>query len=493
MSEKPEPGLSRRQFIKIGGIAGAAAQVGGIAGAALQAGRDKGSYTGWESFEGTTQSVDRDALAIRGPAYEKSGATRRPSRQTEYVFGRAGLFRRAMRSGWQPADGAEALDEPLRSYYAAHPDVLAKDVARETEIGPRGREHHAKYDGYFRLANAWSAGWADTFSRYPPRPQGPPEEADFKGVAREKLVPRSPELAARLIKTVAHHYGATLVGITALNPDWCYAENVRGGQRGEFAVPAHWKLAIALGVPHEWDQMLSNPAHGTSYDAYARAAIAAGRLAAFVKALGYPARPHTPPTNYDLIVPPILVDAGLGQQGRHGFVITPETGANFRAAVVTTDFPMACDKPIDFGVEEFCKTCKICAEQCPSGSISHADSNAGMYTRGYRHWEIDQTSCFNYWQAAMGPTGCRLCIATCPYSRKSNWVHEAARELSGADPTGVADEVMTWMQKALFPAPGAQAYLPPPDGRFAGYRPAPEWLEVEEWFDVEVNNPQLGG
>ena len=31
-----------------------------------------------------------------------------------------------------------------------------------------------------------------------------------------------------------------------------------------------------------------------------------------------------------------LVDAGIGQQGRHGYVISPELGSNMRAAVVTT-------------------------------------------------------------------------------------------------------------------------------------------------------------
>jgi reductive dehalogenase len=197
-----------------------------------------------------------------------------------------------------------------------------------------------------------------------------------------------------------------------------------------------------------------------------------------------------PPGSYDLVVPPILVDAGIGQQGRHGFVITPEFGANFRAAVVTTNFPMTVDRPIDFGVAEFCETCKICAEQCPSGSISFADSNEGMNTRGYNHWEINQTSCFNFWQQAMGPLGCRLCIATCPYSRKNNWVHGLARSASVHDPTGLVDDAMTWMQKQFFEAPGAQAYLPPPDGRFAGYRPPPEWLDIERWFDVDVENPQ---
>jgi reductive dehalogenase len=494
-----DKGVSRRELIKMGSVAGAALQVGGVAGAAFQAGRDHQSYGGWESHEGDTQFFNRSRYEIDGPAYETVGSTRRPAKMTEYIFGRANSFRRILMGRgpegqpWSPDDGIDALPEPFATYYREHPEILELDLKREREIYPKAREDQKKYGEYFELANAWSDGWSEVFYTYPPRIEEPPEVSDFQRIRRQPLQPKSPQLAAQLIKKTAHHYGSSLVGITKLNPDWVYDVNVRGGEQGPFVVPSHWEYAIAVGVPHEWDQMLSNPAHGTSYDAYARARIITARLATFIRRLGYPARAHMPPASYDVIVPPILVDAGLGQFGRNGIVITPEFGANFRAGVVTTNFPMAVDKAIDFGVDEFCRTCKICAEQCPSGSISFADSNENMTTRGYRHWEINQTSCFNFWGSAMGPTGCRLCIATCPYSRKNNWVHGLARTVSANDPTGAADSAMTWMQKRFFDAPKAQEYLPPPDGRFAGYRPAPDWLEIENWFDVDVVNPQTGG
>lgn len=497
MADQTKQGVSRRDFLKIGGLAAVALQVAGAAGAGLAAGKDYTSYTGWESFEGATQFVDRNKLEMKGPPYVKVGQTRRPSKQTEYIFGRARWFAKKWHGtedqpGWRPEDGLDVLEEPYASFYKEHPDALEADIRRETEIFPKNKEDRAKYGDYFALADAWSSGWSDIFPHYPPEPTAPPEISDFEGIRPEPLPFKSPEHAAALIKKVAYHFGATLVGITKLNPDWAYDVNVRGGEPGPFEVPKHWEYVIAVGVPQEWEQVMSNPAHGTSYDGYARARIAAGRMAAFVKNLGYPARAHVPPGSYDLIMPPILVDAGIGQQGRHGFVINPETGANFRCAVVTTNLPMAVDKPIDFGVAEFCNTCKICAEQCPSGSISLADSNEGMTTRGYRHWEINTATCLNFWESTMGPRGCRLCIATCPYSRRNNWVHAMARQASSNDPTGLVDRSMIWMQKSFFEAPGAQAYLPPPDGRFAGYRPAPEWLDVENWFDIKVNNPQIG-
>ena len=195
---------------------------------------------------------------------------------------------------------------------------------------------------------------------------------------------------------------------------------------------------------------------------------------------------------YDFIGVPILVDAGLGQLGRHGIVITPETGSNFRAAFVTTNLPLEIDKPIDFGVNEFCSQCKICAEICPSSSISFEPDNKDMTTRGYRHWEINQTSCFNFWIRSMGGIGCRLCLIACPYSRKNNWAHSLARSADTKDPTGLLDNGLTWFQKTFFKYPEPVEYLPPPDGRFATFREPPEWLTTENYMDIEILDPTKG-
>jgi hypothetical protein len=52
--------------------------------------------------------------------------------------------------------------------------------------------------------------------------------------------------------------------------------------------------------------------------------------------------------NYQVVVPPILLLAGLGEMCRIGdVVLNPFLGPRFKAAVVTTDLPLAADKPID--------------------------------------------------------------------------------------------------------------------------------------------------
>ena len=92
----------------------------------------------------------------------------------------------------------------------------------------------------------------------------------------------------------------------------------------------------------------------------------------------------------------------------------------------------------------------------------------------------------------MGGMGCRLCLVACPYSRKNNWVHGFARNLDAMDPTGLVDNGLTTMQKKLFVAPEASEYLPPPDGRFANFREAPDWLQVKKYLDMDVLDPTIG-
>jgi reductive dehalogenase len=519
-----EPGVTRRDFLKIGGAVAAAAQVGAVAGAGLAAGRDPSTWTGWQHLGDNTQFVDRKPLEIDELPYEIVGQTRRPT-AVESVFDRGSLIMRDMMSrrggrmrppekppeavGDIPPEAAPSYGPPqmkmppadqftgsLAAYYGKHPEVYELDRVRMESILPKKRRDEAKYGDYYTLINAWSDCWSTGVPI-----TELPEVSDFKTGGRmgggrkirEPVPFKSPRHASRLIKKVAHQFGASMVGITRMNPDWCYSHNLRGSKdRGHWEVPRHWEYVIAFGVPHQWEQVNSNPNCGTSFDAYSRATIAAQRLENFIKGLGYPARRHSPMDGYDLIAVPFLVAAGLGQQGRHGIVITPETGSNFRAAFITTNLPMEIDKPIDFGVNEFCRDCRICADICPSKSISFEDSNEKMTTRGYRHWEINQTSCFNYWMQSMGGLGCRLCLIACPYSRKNNWVHAMAREIDTHDPTGLANDSFTWMQKTFFKWPRAEEYMPPPDGRFATFREPPEWLKTENYLDIPFLDPTKG-
>ncbi len=480
--KKSKKTINRRQFLKRAGAGSAVLGGAGMGFFGYQSGKDPESYTGWETHEGAQQSFNRKRWSVDKPHYKKVGPTKRADARTEVIFSRRPSFQRQ----WRDETGIDGLSPILQDYYSNNPQDLELDLYNMREIAPKQQADMQKYGYPFTLAMAWSNAMGAVS---PSRINRPPEETDFRrnrrtGKPVEPLKMKSPERSSKLIKKISHELGSTLVGIAKLNPDWVYLYPMRG--RGfepdqEIEVPKHWQYAIVVGSPMSWDPMYANPTYGTSNDAYSRTRIIAFRVASFIKQLGYAARPHTPGTDYDLMVPPIVIDAGLGEQGRPSIIITPELGNNFRPAVITTNLPLKPDKPIDFGVQRFCKKCKICAENCPSGAISMGDMEE---VRGYLRYKLDTAKCLNFWNSTLGSMGCRICVAVCPYTRKSNWLHKTARDVTMNDPTGLSDTVLTALQKRLYPGPDPQKYyIPSLGGENASYRKPPWWLRSEDFID----------
>lgn len=487
-------------FLKIGGILGAVLGVVGISFAGYMAGKDYGSYTGWERYtHGAGMFYNRKPFRKDRPTYGVTEQARR-LRVEESFIGRMRLLRSLLmpedgsKPQWAPPMGIEGLPEPLKSYFNENRESYTQTL-KSFELLMVQRANWEKFKVQFAIADAWSNAEASPFADhegrpsperlFPSDPKGPPEEWDFRGIRQEKPLPfKSPRHASELIKKVSHIFGATLVGITRLNPHWCYQGFLRGVGPGDYDVPAHWEYAIVVATPHEWDQLYANPTYGTSYDAYSRERIIAGKLETFIQELGYPARAHVPPAHYEMVLPPVAIDAGLGEQGRKGLLITPEVGSNARLACVTTNIPMEVDRPVDLGILDFCRKCKICAEKCPSGAISYKDEPEVV--RGYRRWHIKSELCFNIWAsvATSHARGCRICLAVCPYTRRNTWLHTLSREIDPRDPTGIVASMLLWMQKSLFAYPEARDFLPPPEGINATYHEPPDWLKTEKWFDV---------
>ena len=82
-------------------------------------------------------------------------------------------------------------------------------------------------------------------------------------------------------------------------------------------------------------------------------------------------------------------------------LITEKFGARVRLSKVLTDLPLAADTPIEFGVAEFCATCKRCAEECPGGGISFdAPTTEGptiSNSNGIYKWYINPEKCLDFW------------------------------------------------------------------------------------------------
>jgi len=114
--------------------------------------------------------------------------------------------------------------------------------------------------------------------------------------------------------------------------------------------------------------------------------------------------------------------AGLGETSRTMHLITPEFGLRQRIHKVITDLPLAPGKPIDFGVMNFCRTCKKCADFCPSKAIPfETEPNwtpLGPYQiAGVKIWHRNEPACNAYMRMAGMPVGCAICFAVCPLSQ----------------------------------------------------------------------------
>jgi len=73
MGDKGNGSISRRNFLKLGGMLGVAAQAISIPAIAYKHGKSYETYAGWESFEGSTQYINRKPYELKSveELYEK--------------------------------------------------------------------------------------------------------------------------------------------------------------------------------------------------------------------------------------------------------------------------------------------------------------------------------------------------------------------------------------------------------------------------------------
>ncbi|MBN1148418.1 MAG: 4Fe-4S dicluster domain-containing protein [Anaerolineales bacterium] len=234
-----------------------------------------------------------------------------------------------------------------------------------------------------------------------------------------------PEKLTAYLKRLAYYYGALQVGVTALEPYHVYSHIGRGsGVYGE-PIPLDHRYALAFTVEMDFEMVGCAPRPQTLMESarqYVDAARLAVQLAGAIRWLGYSARAHID-GNYRLICPLVARDAGLGEIGRIGLLITPRQGPRVRLAVVTTDAKLIPDarKP-DPAVIDFCRACKKCAENCPSQSIPFDERQE---IDGALRWRIDSDACFHYWNVI--GTDCGRCMAVCPFSHPDSLPHNIVR------------------------------------------------------------------
>ena len=165
MAEQAESQVSRRSFLKIAGLAGIGVQAAGFVGAGIAAGSSSETYTGWESSNPGTQYFNRKPFEVEFPSHHPVSEVRRPSHITDYVFGRVRAFEMAYGENpdWTLDDPLEELGlaPPIIAFYKEFPERLEWDFQTFSETIPNNREDRKEYGSYYKLAEAYSAGFRD--------------------------------------------------------------------------------------------------------------------------------------------------------------------------------------------------------------------------------------------------------------------------------------------------------------------------------------------
>ncbi len=237
-------------------------------------------------------------------------------------------------------------------------------------------------------------------------------------------IPADPERIARHIKETAYFLRADAVGICKLP---CYAVYSHSWPTGE---PIELKHEYAISILVDQDARTAEATSGhdwisnsMSFVAYSASGFIACILADYIRRLGFPARAHHA-LSYQVVVPPLLLWAGLGEVSRMSeCVLHPFLGPRFKASVVTTNLPMLCDRPIDFGLQDFCSKCKKCARHCPSGALSDGGK---VWFNGYERWPSDMTKCTSMRVGNQKGASCGTCITVCPWNKPYTPLHRAA-------------------------------------------------------------------
>ncbi len=386
-----------------------------------------------------------DGLAWQlGTRSAKSARTQDPFAKRRFV------------DGPHPFETLRRVDTPTTYIDEANVARVPKrtDMFARAQFGDMGKAVQAgAAGGYYARKAAPSSAQRRLIGAFVLLQDGAPEQAP---------APRDPAADAEAIKAACYFLGVDAAGISRC-PEWTWYSH---DATGAMLDPPH-DQAISMIIDQGFETM-----EGASGDdwisvaqsmrAYLRFSLLGGVVAKQIRRLGYSAKAHTV-LDGEVLQPPLLLLSGLGEVSRIGEVIlNPFLGPRLKSGVVTTDMPLAHDKPIDFGLQRFCESCQKCARECPSGAIT---AGPKLMFNGYEIWKSDSQKCATYRITTEGGAMCGRCMKTCPWNLEGLF----------------AEAPFRW---AAMNMPGAAPLLARLDdaaGR-GGLNPVKKW-----WWDLELN------
>jgi reductive dehalogenase len=255
----------------------------------------------------------------------------------------------------------------------------------------------------------------------------------------DKLIPDEPKIdnkkekqnydlykMTEWLKQTVLDSGATCCGVTRVDEAYLYSYKGYSGGISPFgsSILKEYEYALVFAVEMDHFQMQKSPKAPIVVETarqYVNSARIGLVLANYINYMGFKARVEMV-KSYHSILPALAYQAGLGELGRIGILMTKKHGPRVRLGAVLTDMPLACDAPINLGMQHFCEICTKCANCCPSKAIPKGEK---VWIRGIHKWQINPEKCFTYWRK-LG-TDCGICMTICPYSKPDSFIHNIVR------------------------------------------------------------------
>lgn len=227
-------------------------------------------------------------------------------------------------------------------------------------------------------------------------------------VAQRKKELNDAEKNTLHIKRWARELGADLVGIACVKKEYFF----KGHELDH-------NFAVSMAMEMDDSKIETSPGPPSATEVirvYCTLGDITVNMARRIRELGYPAYAHHPRasrTNPARILHiPIAINAGLGELGRHGLLITEKFGPRVRLGTVTTNLPLKTDTPVTFGAADFCETCDICITETECDAIPKSKT----LVRGIEKYKVDPYKCGPYFGEY---DGCSVCMKVCAFNKRS--------------------------------------------------------------------------
>ena len=174
------------------------------------------------------------------------------------------------------------------------------------------------------------------------------------------------------------------------------------------------KFEHAICLAYEQDYEGTQGAPGMSaerphFQTYRYMTPPALELGNYIRSLGYRAQVHHPDDNVVATIA-LFVEAGIGQLGANGQLLSPHFGSRARHTVITTDAPVTYDPPVDYGMHAFCNICQVCVNRCPGRALMRDK----VWWRGVQKHKLIYRRCR---PVIARYEGCAVCMKVCPIQR----------------------------------------------------------------------------